>query len=53
MKTLTKLFLLCAFCAIISMALRNVNAFILFGGLADIFGIWVIVKSFRSNQWGI
>lgn len=53
MNRLTKLFLLCAFCAIISMALRNVNAFVLFGGLADIFGIWVIVKSFRSNEWGV
>lgn len=53
MKTLTKLFLICAFCAIISMALRNVNSFIVFGSLADIFGIWVIVKSLRSNEWGI
>jgi len=53
MKTLTKLFLLCAFCAIIAMFLTNADAFIIFGGLADFFGIWLIVKSFRSNEWGV
>lgn len=50
MNRLTKLFLLCAICTLVSMALRNANAFIFFCSLADAFGVWVIVKHFKTNE---
>lgn len=35
------------------MATKNVNAFIFFCSLADAFGVWAIVRSFRSDEWRV
>jgi len=50
MKTITKLFLICAFLTLLSMATLNANAFIVFASLANVFGIWAIVKSFKTGE---
>jgi hypothetical protein len=51
MNNLTKLFLFFAICTVVTMAMRNLNAFIFFCSLADFFGIWAIVRSLRSDNW--
>ena len=53
MNRLTKIFLILAFLTMLSMVLCNANAFIFFCSLADIVGIWAIVRSFRSNDWRV
>lgn len=53
MKTLTKLFLLCAFCAIIAMFKLDEDAFIVSAGLANVFGLWAIAKSLHSDEWRV
>jgi hypothetical protein len=50
MNKLTKLFLILAFLTMLSMVLCSANAFILFCSLADIVGIWAIVKSFKTGE---
>lgn len=53
MNRLTKLFLLCAFLTLVAMGAKKLNACIFFCSLADFFGIWAIVRSLRSNEYGI
>lgn len=50
MKTLTKLFLFFALFTVLSLAFRNLDAFILFGIPANVLGIWAIVRNFRTGE---
>jgi hypothetical protein len=50
MKTLTKLFLFFALFTVLSLAFRNLDAFILFGIPANILGIWAIIKHWKTNE---
>jgi hypothetical protein len=50
MNKLTKLFLILALLTMISMVLCSANGFIFFCSLANIVGIWAIVRSFKSGE---
>jgi hypothetical protein len=50
MNKLTKLFLILAFLTMVCMGMRELNLFIFFCSLADIVGIWAIVKSFKTGE---
>ena len=50
MNRITKLFIVCAFLTLVAMATKSINAFIFFCLCADVLGVWVIVKHFKTNE---
>jgi hypothetical protein len=50
LNRLTKAFLILALLTMLSMVFCHANAFIFFCSLANIVGIWAIVRHFRTDE---